>query len=147
MLKLAFLRLHWMFDTKQLVLRPADKRGVPKGNVAKVAMALGIDHSPVQEAVNDSKNEECIGVKHDGDAGMVGCAQERGATGRHLTGALEGGADDRLRCCPECTRILLIVTYYLLNTLLLVQVLIALDYRYFTTTIALLVITSTIHRG
>ena len=30
LLKLAFLRLHWMFDTKQLVLRPADKHVQPR---------------------------------------------------------------------------------------------------------------------
>ena len=52
-LKLAFLRLHWMFETGQLVLKPTDKQKVPRGNVAKVAMALGISPPAVQGAVNE----------------------------------------------------------------------------------------------
>eukprot|EP01043_Picozoa_sp_COSAG02_P016461 COSAG02_NODE_725_length_18021_cov_392.218279_4_plen_167_part_00 len=52
-LKLAFLQLWRMFQNKELILRPRDKKRVPEGNVAKVAMALGISHKPVQAAVNE----------------------------------------------------------------------------------------------
>lgn len=34
-LQLAFLRLQWMFDIGQLILRPADKQSVPKGNAVQ----------------------------------------------------------------------------------------------------------------
>eukprot|EP01043_Picozoa_sp_COSAG02_P060003 COSAG02_NODE_7752_length_2862_cov_2.473037_4_plen_145_part_00 len=37
-LQLAFLQLWRMFQTKELILRPRDKKRVPEGNVAKVAI-------------------------------------------------------------------------------------------------------------
>ena len=59
-LQLAFLQLWRMFQSKELILRPRDKKRVPEGNVAKVAMALGISEKPAQAAVN-SHNKYSIG--------------------------------------------------------------------------------------
>ena len=52
-LKLAFLRLFQMFEDRELVLRPSNRKKAPYGNVAKVAMALGVANDTVQQAVNE----------------------------------------------------------------------------------------------
>ena len=52
-LKLAILRLHRMFESDQLRLRPRDRKKVPRGNVARVAEALGISPTVVQATVTE----------------------------------------------------------------------------------------------
>ena len=53
--KLCMLQLHFMFTTGQLKLVMGDQQKVPKGNVAKVALALDCAVSSVQDAICEAE--------------------------------------------------------------------------------------------